>query len=258
MLEYGKAEKAFRDENLFSKVEIVASFKGYMEYVATEDETGVSDAMREKRLELCRRFLDKLQACHLPTQTSPRWFYEYDFKDTSIELNLCRATELEWKDDGLEMTSEVEFTLISVECEMLSVDEFAELHGVASVTVRQWIRRGKLRTARKVGGEWVIPELADKPGRGYKPAWYVMEEPGAICIEEYPFVEHSEMILIDQDEDDKDLFHVKFVNRGRETPQVLDLGRKDTEALERALIATGKTTQAGRIQYVPGKIVEER
>ena len=32
---------------------------------------------------------------------------------------------------------------------------------------------------------------------------------------------------------------------------------KDTEALERALIATGKTTQAGRIQYVPEKIVEE-
>ena len=39
--------------------------------------------------------------------------------------------------------------------------------------------------------------------------------------------------------------------------QALDLGRKDTEALERALIATGKTTQAGRIQYVPEKIVEK-
>lgn len=257
MLDHEKAEKAFREENLFSKAELVASFRGYMEYVATEDETGISEAMREKHLELCQRFLEKLRACHLPTQVEPRWFYEYDFEDTSIELNLCRATELEWRDDGLTMTSEVEFTLICVECEMLSVEEFAKLYGVTPVTVRQWIRRGKLRTARKMGGEWVIPELADKPGRGYEPAWYVMKEPGAISIEEYPFVEHSTMILIDQDKDNRDLFHVRFVNEDKKMHQVLDLGRKDTEALERALIATGKTTQAGRIQYVPEKIVEE-
>ncbi len=257
MLDFEKAEKAFREENLFSKEELVASFKGYMEYVATEDETGISEAMREKRLELCQRFLDKLQACHLPTQIESHWFYEYDFEDTSIELNLCRATELEWRGDGLAMTSEVEYTLICVECEMLSVDEFARLYGVTPITVRQWIRRGKLRTAMKVGGEWVIPELADKPGRGYEPAWYVMKEPGAIRIEEYPFVEHSAMILIDQDDEDRDLFHVRFVNEGKKMYQVLDLGRKDTEALERALIATGKTTQAGRIRYVPEKIAEE-
>ena len=66
------------------------------------------------------------------------------------------------------------------------------------------------------------------------------------------------MILIDQDKDDKDLFHVQFVNEGRKMHQVLDLGRKDTEALERALIATGKTTQAGRMQFVPEKIVDEQ
>ena len=257
MLDYKKAEKAFREENLFSKAELVASFRGYMEYVATENETGVSDAMRERRLKLCQRFLDKLQVCHLPTQTEPHWFYEYDFEDASIELNLCRATELEWKGDGLAMTSEVEFTLICVECEMLSVDEFARLYGVTPVTVRQWIRRGKLRTARKVGGEWAIPELADKPGRGFEPAWYIMKEPGAVSIEEYPFVEHSTMILIDQDDEDKDLFHVRFVNKERKMSQVLDLDRKDTEALERALIATGKTTQAGRIQFVPELIRDE-
>ena len=102
-----------------------------------------------------------------------------------------------------------------------------------------------------------IPELADKPGRGFEPAWYIMKEPGAVSIEEYPFVEHSTMILIDQDKDNRDLFHVRFVNEDKKMHQVLDLGRKDTEALERALIATGKTTQAGRIQYVPEKIVEE-
>ena len=50
MFDYEKAEKAFKEENLFTKEELVASFKGYMDYVATEDETGVSEAMRERRL----------------------------------------------------------------------------------------------------------------------------------------------------------------------------------------------------------------
>ena len=257
MFDWEKAEQAFREEHLFSKSELIASFRGYMEYVATESETGVSDAMRERRLKLCQRFMDKLQTCHLPTQTEPHWFYEYDFEDASIELNLCQATELEWKNDSLAMAYEVEFTLICVQCEMLSVDEFARLYGVTPVTVRQWIRRGKLRTARKVGGEWVIPELADKPGRGYSPAWYIMKEPGAISIEEYPFVEHSTMIFINQDDEDKDLFHVRFVNEEKKMRQVLDLGRKDTEAFECALIATGKTSQAGRIQFVPDLVSAE-
>ena len=83
-----------------------------------------------------------------------------------------------------------------------------------------------------------------------------MKEPGAISIEEYPFVEYSTMILIDQDKDNKDLFHVRFLSRDKKMNQALDLGRKDTEALELALIATGKTTQAGRIQYVTEKVVE--
>ena len=257
MLDHEKAEKAFKEENLFTKEELVVSFKGYMDYVATEDETGVSEPMREKRLELCQRFLDKLQSCHLPAQTEPHWFYEYCFEDTSIELNLCQATELEWRNGGLTTTSEVEFTLLNVECEMLTVEEFAELYGVTPVTVRQWIRRGKLRTARKEGNEWLIPELADRPGRGYEPAWYVMKEPGAIRIEEYPFVELSTMIFIDQDDDDKDLFHVTFINREKRMRQVLELGRKDTEALERQLIATGKTTQAGRIQFVPTLVYDD-
>ena len=84
-----------------------------------------------------------------------------------------------------------------------------------------------------------------------------MKEPGAISIEEYPFVEYSTMILIDQDKDNKDLLHVRFVNDDEKMHQILDLGRKDTEAFEHALIAAGKTTQAGRAQYVPEKVVEE-
>ena len=42
---------------------------------------------------------------------------------------------------------------------MITVSEFAELHGVQSVTVRQWIRRGKLRAIKKQGRDWLIADL---------------------------------------------------------------------------------------------------
>lgn len=49
----------------------------------------------------------------------------------------------------------------------------AKLYDVEPVTVRQWIRRGKLREAEKVGKEWRISELTDVPGRArYEPATY--------------------------------------------------------------------------------------
>lgn len=65
------------------------------------------------------------------------------------------------------------FSLISYDARMLTVDEYAKLYDVELVTVRQWIRRGKLREAEKVGKEWRISELTDVPGRArYEPATY--------------------------------------------------------------------------------------
>ena len=55
---------------------------------------------------------------------------------------------------------------------MLSVDEYAKLYEVEQVTVRQWIRRCKLRTVEKAGKEWRISELTDVPKRGFEPAQY--------------------------------------------------------------------------------------
>ncbi len=251
MNDFVRAEKEFTYWYPFTKEELVASFSGYMEYVATENETGITEAMRKKRLELCQLFFDKLQKSNLPVQNKGHLYYEYCFEDTSVDLNLCRASDLSWENDSFEMSSEVEHTLLSIECDMLSIDEYAELNEVTPATVQRWLKKGKIRSARMRDGEWVIPVLADRPRRGYEPALYVIDDPGSICIDEYPFVALSSMISVDQDEDDKELFHVLFINHAEGMRQRLDLIREDVEELERSLIATGKTTQAARIQFVP-------
>lgn len=110
---------------------------------------------------------------------------------------------------------------------------------------------GKLRTAKKIGREWFIPSLADRPERGYEMGAYGIEEPGSIVIDEYPLVAASDYILIIQDKKNKKEFTCRFSNRKSGMFEELKLNRKEVEALEYALIASGKTHQVGSIQFVP-------
>lgn len=64
------------------------------------------------------------------------------------------------------------FPLIEKSVPLITVEEFADKNGCKPVSVRQWIRRGKLRDVIKNGNEWMIPKLLDPPTRGYKAVTY--------------------------------------------------------------------------------------
>lgn len=80
-------------------------------------------------------------------------------------------------------------TIYSVKFPLLSVAAYSKMHSIEQVTVRQWIRRGKLRTAIRNGRDWLIPITTAPPDRGFSPAKYnivghIPEE----AIEKYPFL----------------------------------------------------------------------
>lgn len=54
-------------------------------------------------------------------------------------------------DDEFTMTFDEAFAVTEITCDMMTVAEFAALHHVQPVAVRQWIRRGKLRAIKKQG-----------------------------------------------------------------------------------------------------------
>lgn len=45
----------------------------------------------------------------------------------------------------------------------LLAKDYAEMHGVKSVTIRAWIARGKLPGATKFRGDWMIPSTLIPP-----------------------------------------------------------------------------------------------
>lgn len=123
-----------------------------------------------------RNFKRKLELTVLPRTLEDWWRYTYELSHKGVRLYVEHINTIWLNEDTGEIDEETVdqvFPLISYDARMLTVDEYAKLYDVEPVTVRQWIRRGKIREAEKAGKEWRISELTDVPRRArYEPATY--------------------------------------------------------------------------------------
>lgn len=242
---------AFRKHHLFSKEELIQSFKLTMKHIRLDEDC--TEESRQAKLQLCDKFLIALKKCKLPELTEPWWFYEYEFTGDAIELNLCSADgrNMELDEDGFinGMVSSLENTLLRVECEYITVEQFANIQSVKPAKVQQWIRHGKLRNARKNGETWLIPSIEDKPSDEYGYVQYLIEDP--IEIDEFPFITSSDSVSIHKDLNDATKYICYFEDFNRHLREHIILNRKEVERLEFAIISSGKAKSGSTVQYVP-------
>ncbi len=245
-------EELFRENYLFTREDVLESLELFIEHGKLNEEPGYSDEVVKNRVKLCGKFIVAVKKCKLPILTELWWFYEYQFLGNSMELNLCQASEIEVEDDEISsFTSTLEHTLIKVECDYLTVEQYASMLGIEPVTVRQWIRRGKLRHAKKNGRDWLIPDTEDKPRRGFTSVQYIVENDAHIESDEFPLLAVCESIFIFQDEDNKNKFICSLRNYKTEFHSTLELTRSEVERLEHTIIESGKARVGANIQYVP-------
>lgn len=149
----------------------------------------------------------------LPTIADDNMFYEIVMNEEAISIQLChvrasyslhKTLSLFDPKSGSNDFAIIPYrtTLYSVSFPILTCAEFAERCGVDQVTVRQWIRRGKLRSAFKVGRDWMIPSTTEPPGRGFTPGYYrVTDYVPSDAAEKYPFlskVSSHDLLKIDK------------------------------------------------------------
>ena len=127
--------------------------------------------------------------------------------------------------------------LAQVKCAYLTVEQYAEKYDVTVTAVRQWIRRGKLRSAVKMGRDWLIPELADRPQRGYEPVTYSWQYLSDALLEEYPFLDQCCELHIMRSERERAMFQAVLLNKYGKVYEKLRMGIKEREKLELALIS---------------------
>lgn len=101
------------------------------------------------------------------------WFYSFEVTNKNACLYIRHVADFQDDGDGnIVLDIDERFRLINYPVELLTVEQFALRLKTEAGTVRQWIRRGKLRNAIKVGGEWRIPEISNPPTRGFTPVRY--------------------------------------------------------------------------------------
>jgi len=125
------------------------------------------------------------------------------------------------------------------------------MHDVDPKTVDKWIHRGKLRYAKKVGDEWLIPNTQDKPGRGFDSVEYVLKPDEQINSIEFPTLALAQTIFIYQDLDDKKKYGTHFRNSISRYDCRLELNKVDVERLEFILIESGKFEIEAMVQFNP-------
>ena len=101
------------------------------------------------------------------------WFYSLEITNKNAAMYIRHVSDIQEDEDGnVVLDIDERFRLINYPVGLLTVEQFASRSKIEAGTVRQWIRRGKLRNAIKVGGEWRIPEITDPPTRGFTPVRY--------------------------------------------------------------------------------------
>ena len=160
---------------------------------------------------LLQRFSDKVNESVLFEQLEDYWIYTICISLDGATLDIEHISKIH---DDKRISCDQEYRLISVEAQMLSVEKYARAYGVNEGTVRQWIRRGKLRSAVKTGRTWKIPELDEISHRGFESAVYMWFNRLEDLPEKYKFLNHYSTIFINQDRDNKEMFDVTYAARG--------------------------------------------
>lgn len=231
--------KVFKENHSFTKEEVLREFEGFVKWNYYEADEKIDENHKRNMLGLFEKFKRTLDNTHLPKIMDDWWFYGFHIENDGIKLNLnyCEEFEVE-KDETWSMTSAESLTLLDVKCDYLDVKEFAEIHNVTDTTVRQWIRRGKVRTAKKVGRDWIIPSIAKKPKRGFTNASYRWSYLPEDIKERFPFLIDYNALYIFQNEDDKTLYDFFLGYPGQQNRAKITLPTSEREKLELAFIGS--------------------
>lgn len=192
----------FKEVSLTTKEQLLNSIKKCREeyaQAAISPKPAHSAAFYEILDALLEKFYWKVCGTTLPEPLPDWWSYSCRITAAGIQLSLDHC---DWSGGGNSFMCWCgeKLTLLEVPAKRLTVSEFAELYDIEVVTVRQWIRRGKIRSAIKLGKEWRIPELAEvSKSRSYTSCRYNWSENLTEIPEKFAFINQFKSALFKKD-----------------------------------------------------------
>lgn len=240
----------FNESTIRTKAGLLEDINSLLAEIEEDSKTDTkhSAAFYERYRELVIRFRAEVEKNTFPEKLEDWWEYNYDVRGTGITLTLSHTECFDVSaNDTCGGIIDTQFELLHIRTKLLTVEQYAQSYGVTTTAVRQWIRRGKIRSAIKEGSEWRIPELAEVTERGYKHATFTRNEFLTDLPDEYAFFNDYDYVDIDQNEEHKELFDLCFgkVHDSKEYPvpeqdqkyKHIQLDQKEREKFELYLIS---------------------
>lgn len=233
---------AFNSSSMVTKDDLLSNVEWTIKQLESEEGVSLfnrhSAAFRNLYINLFKQFHTVIENTRFFDQLEPWWCYEYEVNESGITLHLQYVDGVTFEDEDTlsSVTVGEDFELVKVSTRLLTVEEYAKIYDVSVGTVRQWIRRGKIRSAVKTGSEWRIPELTEITGRGYSTGYYHWSDTLVNLPEEYAFLEEYSSLFIEQSEADKNQFSVTcYGKEGKHLEKIMET--KEREKFELYLIS---------------------
>lgn len=250
-LQYLRRIECTTKEDLLTKLK--KKQKKYMEKADTD--TRYTKTYYALLIVLFEAFYKKIEESVLFDQLPDYWHYYFDFEYDEFSVNMCHLSSFEVDEDMEIRKSKVDaiYKLITLHPNAFTAEQYSQFYEVEQGTVRQWIRRGKIRTAYKEGNEWKIPELTPPPTRGYEGAQYKWIKGVSNLPEEYKYLEDYVIATFYQDKKDKSKYHVLFVSKEAFLYNKMDknkellLDAKEREKLELFMISHPQIKYCGLV-----------
>lgn len=254
----------FRKEYIVSKSKLLRKIHQTITRTAGQIDRTPAENIEKYQYLMAKR--ENLQAFETLVDNSPLfdslydwWCYEFTIGSTGTALYLRHVAfaEMEGVDNEADyetgwlsnLNYDARYKLLECKCKYLSSEEFAKERGAAMNTVRVWIRRGKIRSAMKLGNAWMIPKLTAPFKRGFMQARYEWSVYLSGVPTEFAGISEPGEIIIRQTSD-KGKFVAWYYTRDEAGKREYFLDTGGVERLELYLIAQPAVEYVGDLEIV--------
>ncbi len=146
--------------HMVEKEDIIHHFRFLISCLDEEEYADYSDEYKKRRTVFLQDCVKRIKAAHLPTLCEPWVFYDCIESTSGFSLRVCKVEKMDIEKNQVAMEETTElFSLIEMPYTLISISEFAKIHGVSEKRIKQWIDNGKLSGAVFKDEIWTIPEL---------------------------------------------------------------------------------------------------
>ncbi len=240
---YEEKLEIFSSCSFLSREHLVEDVKSEMADIA-QQLSGANIAMSRylsNKIRFLASFID--QMCHTAMfeKLEPWWAYQYVVSSRGIVLELVHYDYKKVaiiSDESYFGIPNTTYTVLNIPAKTMTIEEYAEYTGKTEASIRQSLRRGKYRSAFKVGQEWRISELCEPNAkRGYELGQYVWETSLSDVPDAFEYIREPGFADITQGTDDKNSFILYVSHYGEPGGHFHTLNRVEMERLEHYLIA---------------------